>query len=150
MSSGRPRLLPHFTTCPFCALPRCKCQYTNSHLKAQLKTQTERKCEQAEQQGSRGRVGEGVVKVAAGAVLNECQGGCLTHAPKKGQTGARPENSVTCLMKVASVRNANRQGRGPGRARQNPDDYFGTTIVYSEVKSLPKRGRGLPIILVAS
>lgn len=66
-------------------------------------------------------------------------GGCLTHAPKKGQTGARPENSVTCLMKVASVRNANGQGPGRARARQNPDDYFGTTIVYSEVKSLPKR-----------
>lgn len=79
------------------------------------------------------------MKVAAGAVLNECQGGCLTHAPKKGQTDARPENSVTCLMKVASVRNANGQGPGRARARQNPDDYFGTTIVYSEVKSLPNR-----------
>lgn len=66
--------------------------------------------------------------------------GAVSHTPpKKGQTGARPENSVTCLMKVASVSNANGQEPGPGRARQNPDDYFGTTIVYSEVKSLPKR-----------
>lgn len=31
--------------------------------------------------------------------------------PEKGQTGARAENSVSWLMKVASMRNANRQGR---------------------------------------
>lgn len=79
------------------------------------------------------------MKVAAGEVLNECQGAASHTPPKKGQTGARLENSVTSLMKVASVRNANGQGPGRARARQNPDDYFGTTIVYSEVKSLPNR-----------
>lgn len=91
VSSGLPLLPPHFTTCPFCALPRCKCQYTNSHLKAQLKTQTERKCEQAERQGSRGRVGEGVVKVAAGEVLNECQGAASHTHPKRDKLARGPK-----------------------------------------------------------